>query len=70
MNPNVHYDPVVLAGIVLFIVGFIYFFPTIVACIRQHHQRLAIFVLNLFAGWTCVAWLAALVWACTYVKHE
>jgi len=30
----------------------------------NHPQTLAIGVLNLFAGWTFIGWLGALVWAC------
>lgn len=42
-----------------------YFIPTAVAMKREHHQKLAIIVLNLVGGWTVVGWIAALVWACT-----
>jgi hypothetical protein len=42
-----------------------YFLPTIVARMRQHRQTLAIGMLNLFAGWTFIGWVVALVWACT-----
>jgi hypothetical protein len=48
----------------------ILFLPTGVAKIRNHPNTLAIFVLNLFLGWTFVGWVAALVWACiTPVPH-
>lgn len=43
----------------------IYFAPTIVAAYAKHRNGTAIFVLNLFAGWTFVGWLVALVWAFT-----
>jgi hypothetical protein len=45
-----------------------YFIPTFVANGRRHHNTMAIFVLNLFLGWTFIGWLAALVWACTAVQ--
>ena len=32
--------------------------------------RLAIFVLNLFLGWTLLGWVGALVWAATAVRHR
>jgi len=32
---------------------------------RRHHNRVAIFALNLLAGWTAVGWIIALVWALT-----
>lgn len=46
----------------------VYFVPCAVARHRQHPQTLAIGVLNVFAGWTFVGWLAALVWACTNAR--
>jgi hypothetical protein len=30
---------------------------------REHHQKIAILVLNVLLGWTAVGWAAALVWA-------
>jgi T4 superinfection immunity protein len=50
-------------------IGFtFFFFPTIVACLRGHHNRLAIFVLNLLLGWLGLGWIVALVWSCTAVR--
>ena len=51
---------------ILTIVGILaipYFFPTIVGCRKRNSG--AIFVLNLFLGWTFVGWVVALVWAVT-----
>lgn len=45
-----------------------YFLPTIVALMTGKGNTLAIFVLNLFLGWTLVGWVVALVWACTKSK--
>ena len=45
----------------------IYFVPTIVAMVREHHNRVAIIVLNLLVGWTIIGWVIALVWAFTMV---
>ena len=42
-----------------------YFFPAIIAALRGHHNALAIFLLNLFFGWTFFGWLGALIWAAT-----
>lgn len=42
-----------------------YFVPAIVAFVRNHRNRGAIFVLNLLLGWTVLGWVGALVWACT-----
>ena len=55
--------------IILLAVSFVlYFIPTVVAIERGHHNKLAIFLLNLFAGWSIIGWIAALVWAATSVK--
>jgi len=59
------------------VIGFIlvaYFLPGIIAAAREHQQSTAIFVLNLFLGWTFLGWVVALVWALTAtdnlpVKH-
>jgi hypothetical protein len=42
---------------------FFYFIPSIVG--RHKINAVAIFVFNLFLGWTFVGWVLALVWACT-----
>jgi Superinfection immunity protein len=42
-----------------------YFLPAIIAGGRKHNNAGAIFVLNLFLGWTFVGWVIALVWAFT-----
>lgn len=41
---------------------FIYFIPAIVG--RHKKNAGAIFILNLFVGWTFVGWVIALVWGC------
>ncbi|SIO50059.1 Superinfection immunity protein [Bradyrhizobium erythrophlei] len=50
--------------------GFFYLLPTYVGWRREHHALLAIFITNLFLGWTFLGWVAALIWACTPVKRE
>jgi Superinfection immunity protein len=57
-----------LSGLgLLLIVGFggllFYFLPTI--CAQGKRNQGAIFVLNLFLGWSFIGWVVALVWACT-----
>lgn len=42
---------------------FIYFVPSIIAYANNHRNVLAIFVLNLFLGYTLVGWVLALIWA-------
>ena len=51
---------IIIAGIVAFC-G--YFLPTIVAVCRGHKNALAIFLINLFLGWSLIGWLGALIWA-------
>jgi hypothetical protein len=40
----------------------VYFLPTIIAA-RHGHQITGILLLNLFFGWTCIGWIALLLWA-------
>ena len=48
--------------------GFVmYFLPSIIALVRSKRDTLAIFLLNLFLGWSAIGWIVALVWA---VKHD
>lgn len=55
-------DPI--AGLVLLAILFaLYFLPSIIAAIRDHHNSLSIFLLNLLLGWTVIGWVAALVWS-------
>jgi len=44
----------------------LYFAPAFVADARDHKNKVAIAVLNLFLGWTVLGWIAALVWAFTH----
>ncbi|MFH1128777.1 MAG: superinfection immunity protein [Candidatus Omnitrophota bacterium] len=41
----------------------IYFLPTLIAFLRRHKNSLAIFLLNLFLGWTVLGWVVSLVWS-------
>ena len=45
----------------------LYFLPSIIALARGKRDMLAIFLLNLFLGWSVVGWIVALVWA---AKHD
>ena len=40
-----------------------YFLPSIIALTRSKRDLLAIFLLNLFLGWSVIGWIVALVWA-------
>ena len=56
--------PLTLIGMAL------YFLPSIIALTRHKRQTLAIFLLNLFAGWTGIGWIGALIWAAIKEKTE
>jgi hypothetical protein len=43
----------------------IYFAPSFVAAYRNSANRIGVFFLNLFLGWTIIGWIAALLWAFT-----
>ena len=44
---------------------YIYFFPSVIAKSRNKNNYWAIFVLNLFFGWTLIGWVGSLIWAVT-----
>jgi hypothetical protein len=45
----------------------LYFLPSIIALVRSKRDTLAIFLLNLFLGWSVIGWFVALIWA---AKHD
>ena len=47
------------------VIAISYGIPSAVAVHRGHRNAEAIVALNLFLGWTFIAWAIALVWACT-----
>jgi len=60
----------IVSGIGIGVVGtfamILYFLPSIIAFFaREKKNRVAIFALNLFFGWTLLGWVIALVWALT-----
>lgn len=53
----------------LFVLGTtiaIYMLPWIVAIMRHKRNTGAIFLANLFLGWTLIGWVVSLVWAFTH----
>jgi hypothetical protein len=60
----IHADPVI-TFFVLCIGFFGYFLPAIIGWLRNHHQSMAILLLNLLLGWTVLGWIAAIVWSAT-----
>jgi len=53
------------ALVTVFFIVAIYLMPTMFAASHKHHNTMAIFVINLFLGWTLVGWVVALAWAFT-----
>ena len=51
------------AGNITFFILLFYFLPVVLACGNGKANSGAIFILNLFLGWTFVGWVVALVWA-------
>lgn len=49
---------------------FLYWIPPMVAAVRHHPNARAIFVLNLFLGWTIFGWVGALIWASTAIPKK
>jgi hypothetical protein len=57
IHPAFFFFPFFGGGLVM------YFLPTIIAAIRSKRDTLAIFLLNLFLGWSVIGWIVALIWA-------
>ena len=41
----------------------VYFLPSLIAFLRDHKNKIAIFLLNLLLGWTVLGWVSSLVWS-------
>ncbi len=42
----------------------LYLLPTLIGLVRNHHNLLAIFAMNLLLGWIFIGWAIAMIWAC------
>lgn len=54
-----------IGGIWLVITAFLYFLPSLISDWRGHDSKFAIFIVNLFFGWTLIGWFAALIFSFT-----
>ena len=54
---------ILLGSIYVILLVTVYFLPSIVAMCRKHVNFTAIFILNLFLGFTLFGWVLALIWA-------
>jgi len=46
-----------------------YFLPSLIALVRNHHNKTALIVTTLLLGWTGIVWLVTLIWAFTNQKE-
>lgn len=53
----------ILQLLVLVLIFAFYFLPSLIAFLRNHKNKLAIFLLNLLLGWTVLGWVVSLVWS-------
>ena len=68
---HLFYGLPLLTVILIWVFGTLtYFLPTIVAVAHKKKQILSIILLNIFAGWTLIGWLVALVWAAIKQKKS
>ena len=56
---------IVIVGIII-----LSFIPSFIAYKRNHIQKTAILLLNIFLGWTFIGWVVALIWATLKDKDE
>lgn len=59
---------VLFIALIVALIIFIYFLPTIIASGRNSGVTLIIFLINLIGGWTVVLWLIVLFMALFYKK--
>ena len=52
--------PELLLVVLIFV---LYFLPALIAFLRNHKNKLAIFLLNFLLGWTVLGWVGSLVWS-------
>lgn len=52
-----------MEALILPLIIAIYFLPTIISYARGLNCRGSIFIVNLFLGWTFIAWVLCLAWS-------
>jgi len=62
-----HHGLGLIAILIFLVIGIaliaLHFLPGIIATRRHHRNALAIWLVNIFLGWTLIGWVIALVWA-------
>ena len=49
--------------LIILLLLFVYFVPSIVAIKRKHRNTVAIVLTNIAFGWTFLGWFVALIWS-------
>jgi hypothetical protein len=66
----VKYDsPEIAVGVLCCVVP-LYFLPVLIAALRAHPSGAAIFVVNLFLGWSLIGWVIALAWSLAAIERR
>lgn len=55
--------PSIAATALSFVLPLLYLFPAYVAFRRNAESKWAVFVANIFLGWTVILWLVCLIWS-------
>lgn len=60
-----------LKGLLFIVAIFMgYFLPSIIAFVKDHHNKKSILILNLFLGWTALAWIVSLAMSFSKTDSE
>jgi cytochrome c biogenesis protein CcdA len=63
-NPEALFAIIAGFGFIAFLLlPLLYFIPAIISAARNHTNNVAILLLNIFLGWTMIAWLVILIWS-------
>ena len=49
--------------LVIIVMGFVYFLPSIIAGSREHNNAGPLFIINLAFGWSVIGWVGCFAWA-------
>jgi len=53
----------ILELLLVVLIFILYFLPALIAFLRKHKNKLAIFLLNFLLGWTVLGWVVSLIWS-------
>ena len=63
MNFTANFCFLLELALIILVIIFLYFLPTIIATKKKHNKYIPITILNFFVGWTIIGWLVLLIWA-------